>query len=232
MSSMYERWGGYTAVPDSMARQHGLAMAVVFGRIARFCGGAGGGVCRASLERIGLDIGLKRNAVGRHVQRLVELGYLDDTTPDLRNHPHTYRVTGKLGGGETELLHQNGAAAVPKRSSRCTETVHEEKTKKKHSVRKPGVAAPRHPAVLAYNRAAHLWPSSAQCEPMAQTVGDNPDRVELWERVVRGYVLKGWNPRNIAGMLEFFGRGAVPGTSTTSNSGHKAEPGMRMPDGY
>jgi hypothetical protein len=42
-------------------------------------------------------------------------------------------------------------------------------------------------------------------------VGDEPKALALWERVVAGYVLKGWNPRNVAGMLEFFKRGEVPG---------------------
>ena len=86
---------GFTPVIDCLAREHGLVTAAVYGRIWRYCQ-MKDGVCQASLETLSQDIGLNKATIMRHAQKLVEAGYLEDTTPDLRNHPHTYRDTGKL----------------------------------------------------------------------------------------------------------------------------------------
>lgn len=77
---------------------------------------------------------------------------------------------------------------------------------KRNAVEKPK-------AVEKYREAAKSWPSKAQWPAIEQAVGTDPARLELWGKVVAGYVLKGWNPRNVAGMLEFFGRGEVPGAN-------------------
>lgn len=84
----------FTPLIDSITQEHGVITAAVFGRIWRYCQGERG-VCQASLERIGADLGIDRATVLRHATRLCELGYLEDTTPDLRNRPHTYRDTGQ-----------------------------------------------------------------------------------------------------------------------------------------
>lgn len=63
--------------------------ALVFGRMWQYCG-MSDGVCRASLERIGKDIEVSAVTVMRHAEKLVNDGYLIDTTPDKRNAPHVY----------------------------------------------------------------------------------------------------------------------------------------------
>lgn len=85
---------GFTPLIDNITRTHGLTTSAVFGRMWRFCQGEHG-VCHASLERIGEDLGIDKATVQRHAVKLCELGYLEDTTPGLRNKPHTYRDTGK-----------------------------------------------------------------------------------------------------------------------------------------
>lgn len=87
---------GFTPVIDHLAREHGLIRAAVFGRMWRYCQ-MQDGVCRASLETISTDLGIDRATVLRHAQELVSDGYLEDTTPEIRNRPHLYKDTGKAG---------------------------------------------------------------------------------------------------------------------------------------
>ena len=63
--------------------------ALVFGRMWQYCG-MSDGVCKASLDRIGKDIEVSAVTVMRHAEKLVNDGYLIDTTPDRRNAPHVY----------------------------------------------------------------------------------------------------------------------------------------------
>lgn len=84
------------------------------------------------------------------------------------------------------------------------------------------------PAVEAFRSAAQSWPARAQWPAITAAVGDEPAQLELWGRVVAGYILKGYNPRNVAGMLDFFSRGEVPGAS----NGHGTPlSNLRLPDG-
>lgn len=85
---------GWTPVIDFLIKEHGLITAVVFGRIWRYCQGERG-VCSASLEKIGEEIGVDRRTVMRHVKKLCDAGYLEDTTPNVKHRPHIYRDTGK-----------------------------------------------------------------------------------------------------------------------------------------
>jgi hypothetical protein len=81
--------------------------ALVFGRMWQYCGMTDG-VCRASLEKIGNDIGMSPATVMRHAEKLVNDGYLIDTTPDRRNSPHEYldgrrvEMKGRISGGIAE----------------------------------------------------------------------------------------------------------------------------------
>jgi len=43
-----------------------------------------------------------------------------------------------------------------------------------------------------------------------QAVGDDPGNLELWGKIVKAYVGQGWNPNNIANMLEFYQRREIP----------------------
>lgn len=71
--------------------------ALVFGRRWQYCG-MEDGVCRASLAKIASDLHISEATVMRHTDKLVADGFLIDTTPNLRNHPHIY-----IDGGLVEM---------------------------------------------------------------------------------------------------------------------------------
>ena len=67
------------------------------------------------------------------------------------------------------------------------------------------------PAVKAYRSAAELWPKKSLWPTIAKAVGNDPADLKLWQQVVQGYILKGWNPRNISRMLEYYDKRQIPG---------------------
>jgi hypothetical protein len=48
------------------------------------------GKCFASIDRISKDCGISYSTVIRCIQRLEEVGFITDLTPEVRNHPHVY----------------------------------------------------------------------------------------------------------------------------------------------
>lgn len=85
---------GFTPVIDGMIPEVGAMTALVFGKAWRYCQ-MSDGVCKASQDRIADELGLSRATINAHISKLVEAGYLEDTTPDLVGLPHQYRDTGK-----------------------------------------------------------------------------------------------------------------------------------------
>ena len=86
---------GWTPLIDEIVQAHGIMVAAVFGRMWRYCQ-MERGVCDASLEKIADELNISRMTVIRHIEVLVQGGYLIDQTPDLRNKPHTYSDAGKV----------------------------------------------------------------------------------------------------------------------------------------
>jgi len=87
---------GFTPLPDLLVTKYGIVTASVWGSAWRYCQ-MGDGICRASLEKIGKRIGVSRQTVINHMEILVNDGFFEDTTPNLKNRPHIYRDTGKVG---------------------------------------------------------------------------------------------------------------------------------------
>lgn len=87
---------GWTPLPDLLVTKYGLTTAAVWASAWRFCQ-MSDGVCRASIEKIGARIDLSRQSTMKHMQILVDDGFFEDTTPNLKNKPHIYRDTGKVG---------------------------------------------------------------------------------------------------------------------------------------
>jgi DNA-binding MarR family transcriptional regulator len=88
------RLSSFTPVMDQMVQEVGFITAAVFGVAWRYCQ-MDDGVCHASLRTLAGKLGLDPATVMRHLHKLAEAGYLEDTTPERRNVPHTYRDTGK-----------------------------------------------------------------------------------------------------------------------------------------
>jgi len=86
---------GFTPVPDVLSKKYGAVTALVFGLIWRYSQ-MEDEVCRASLDRIGQDIGATGRTVQNHIKVLEKDGYIKDLTPGVRNEPHQYQDTGKI----------------------------------------------------------------------------------------------------------------------------------------
>jgi len=102
----------------------------------------------------------------------------------------------------------------PRRQTTSTSEAREIKTKEKK--KKEPLTAERtpsaHPALIAYRESAKLNPTQPQSDPIIAAVGDKPEAVAFWKQVVAAYCLQGWNPRNVANMLDYFKRHELPAT--------------------
>lgn len=86
---------GYTPIFDVVATRLGTMTALVFGVVWRHCQ-MKLKVCTASVARLADLTGIAEKTIRRHLAVLVEAGYLEDTTPGIRNKAHIYRDTGKI----------------------------------------------------------------------------------------------------------------------------------------
>jgi transposase len=85
-----------------------------------------------------------------------------------------------------------------------------------------GSARPRdpllsHPAITAYREVTRRQVPAAWRERVADTVGDSPQRVERWRRLLDDWCGSGWNAGNVKGMLERFNT-AQPGRSNNGGA--------------
>jgi len=87
MSTFLTQVNGFTPVIDVVVADAGLKEALVYGMVWRYCR-MHDGICRASTTTIGNRLDLSRRTVMRCLARLIELGYLEDKTPGLKNRPH------------------------------------------------------------------------------------------------------------------------------------------------
>jgi hypothetical protein len=101
---------GFTPVIDVLVQETGLITAAVYGVVWRYCQ-MEEGVCRASVARMARRLGIGRQTVHRHLKRLCELGYLEDTTPGRKCRPHVYRDTGESRIAALAASANPGAAA-------------------------------------------------------------------------------------------------------------------------
>jgi len=69
----------------------------------------------------------------------------------------------------------------------------------------------QHPAVAIFREQTHYYPRGEWRQKVADTVGEQPVALDLWERVCEGWVGIGWNVLNTKGMLDYWARGEIPG---------------------
>lgn len=84
----------------------------------------------------------------------------------------------------------------------------EPETEPKPVKRASGPRAPLSPAVAIVREETHLTPPKAAHQDIDSTIQD----LDLWRKIVHAWVLAGWNPRNLGGMLECYRTGEIPGT--------------------
>lgn len=85
---------GFTPLFDCIVSEIGLAAAAVYGSVWRYCQ-MKDKVCKAPVKKIAERAGLKDRATITQLKNLCVSGYIEDCTPDLRNKPHTYKLTDK-----------------------------------------------------------------------------------------------------------------------------------------
>ena len=64
--------------------------------------------------------------------------------------------------------------------------------------------SPPHPAVEAYKKAFFYYPRRNLYSLIAEKVGDEEEDLRLWAKACQSWAAHGWNPRNIAGLLEYY----------------------------
>lgn len=99
----------YTPASDVLIAKFGLITAAVYGKVWRYCQSADG-VCRASLTRLGIELGVSHDTVQRSIKALEAAGYIVDKTPTLRNRPHLYYCTDKLSSDAVSVSEVSGNA--------------------------------------------------------------------------------------------------------------------------
>jgi DnaD/phage-associated family protein len=118
---------GFTPCPDVLVDLYGSTTATVWGKIWRYSQMADG-VCKASVLRLADELNMSANTFSKHAQILEVNGYIEDTTPDVRNKPHVYVDTGKLRIKIS--LEMSEIGGTQKLSSRYAKIEHEESTTK------------------------------------------------------------------------------------------------------
>jgi biotin operon repressor len=85
---------GFTPLFDTIAKEHGIITAAVYGKMWRYAQ-MKDGACKASQERLAGELGLTRQTINKHIETLIASGYIVDKTPTLAGAPHVYSVTKK-----------------------------------------------------------------------------------------------------------------------------------------
>jgi DNA-binding MarR family transcriptional regulator len=157
-----------------------------------------------SLSQLEDATGMTRQSVADGLKRAISNGWIERVVD---GNSFSYAVVvQKVDQSKPQTSPESRPKVVQKVDQQVVQNLDTQKKELKKEIKR---ATP--PAVEAFRHSAKAYPAKGQWDPITATVGDEPKALALWERVVAGYVLKGWNPRNVAGMLEFFKRGEVPG---------------------
>ena len=97
MSRIPVHTSGFTPVFDAVTDEVGYRCAVVHGAVWRLGVLQGNGRCAVSTSAIGEVVGYSsRQTVQKHLDILVERGFIIDLTPDAEGVAHTYTDAGRV----------------------------------------------------------------------------------------------------------------------------------------
>jgi hypothetical protein len=65
-------------------------------------------------------------------------------------------------------------------------------------------------AVEAYREEAQIYPEKTTWDLIDQAIGDDPEDINFWRRVVKYYIGLGWSKTNVVTMIEFYERREIP----------------------
>lgn len=207
---------GFTPVIDGMIPEVGAMTALVFGKAWRYCQ-MPDGVCKASQDRIADELGLSRATINTHISKLVEAGYLEDTTPDLVGLPHQYRDTGKanLSISFTGNVSKNLTPTCQKSLHPPVKNIDTKKELKKEIKEReqepPALdfqnmtvgQARQLPTLKMYAEATDFFPGSVIWEFVHNFITDNKLTVEQIKAAAVAWTLAGYKQENVRGILEW-----------------------------
>lgn len=67
-----------------------------------------------------------------------------------------------------------------------------------------------HPAVVGYVELANRRPKQMIADVIASAVSNEPEEIARWKTIVKTWILSGWNPNNIDGMLDLYNKRQMP----------------------
>jgi hypothetical protein len=90
-----------------------------------------------------------------------------------------------------------------------------EKENKVKKVKQPkGNPNQQHPAVLSYMEVTSRRPKQFVANAIADTVASEGSDLDAWKTVVQTWIMNGWNPTNVDGMLNMYRKRNAPDTQT------------------
>ncbi len=138
----------HTRIYDAIVKEVGDTSSEIFGVVFRHSL-MRKGICYATKETMAQIVGCSRSTFIRHLNKLVENGYLVDHTPDEKFRPHGYTI----GAKAIDTL-QNSVSpctdsvspctdSVSQRHTQCVTMIHKESIKNQIGINKEGTATPR-----------------------------------------------------------------------------------------
>lgn len=95
------------------------------------------------------------------------------------------------------------------------------------AVKQTRTAKPKKPipaAVQVYHGNTGRNPPAIYYQELNDFIGDDVKHLEFWAKVVKAYIGCGWNPGNVANMLDFYRRGEIPTTGPPDRGGNGKGP--------
>lgn len=117
---------GFTPCADILVKKYSHTTATIWGKIWRYCQ-MKDEVCKASIKRLADELNMSDVTVEKHIKLLEDGGYVEDTTPDLKNRPHIYIDTGKIKL-KINIFMEEEESTTKKFGSHYQKTWHEEST--------------------------------------------------------------------------------------------------------
>lgn len=217
---------GFTPVIDAMIPEVGAMTALIFGKAWRYCQ-MSDGVCKAAQDRIADELGLSRATINTHFAKLVDTGYLQDTTPNLLGMPHIYKDTGKAGvsislTGRCQNHLQGGVKNIDTKKE-----VKERIKKEKHSADKPAKPATP-PEVKLFREVTSRYPNKVNFENVTLIINGVSKRLgrdcsaDDLRPFYAAWCAKGFKPVNLA-WLSWAEAGIIPEMRQAQNKNSGAD---------
>jgi len=107
----WQRLGPSTPLPDALVLRLGLKLALVYGVVWRYCQRKER-QCTASWDTLAKQIGVSRRAFALYLKTLIELGFIEDTTPDEKGSAHVLIAIDHNLVSDDSATDDEGSAAI------------------------------------------------------------------------------------------------------------------------